>query len=269
MKLSEAVKILREAGVPDALYDARALYETFGELSRTELFGNDPDVSSEKLSEAVRRRAEREPLQYIIGKAYFYDEEYKVSPDCLIPRQDTEILVEEVIKRLPRGKRFADLCTGSGCVGISVLKHTDDTVAILADISDGALALAWENAAINGVAERASLVKQDVLEKRVEDGLFAVVSNPPYVTEAAYAELEREIYYEPRIAFVGKNDGAEFYERLIPLYRDSIEDGGFIAFEIGYDQGELICTLAEKSAMACEIIKDLSGNDRVAVLTRH
>ena len=267
MKLSFAIKKLKEAGVPDAAYDARAIFEEFGKLEKKELYGNDPDVSSDELILAVERRAKREPLQYIIGRAYFYGEEYKVSRDCLIPRQDTEILVEQAIARIPKGKRFADLCTGSGCVGISVLKHTDSTTAVLADISDGALALARENASRNGVEERAIAVHHDVLSGIVEGGLFAVLSNPPYVSEAAYAVLEREIYFEPKIAFVGKDDGAEFYKKLIPLYRDSIDKEGFIAFEIGFDQGDLLRSLADGNSMNCEIIKDLSGNDRVAVLT--
>lgn len=267
MKLSEAIKILNDASVPNASYDARVLFETVGGLSRTALFGNDPEVLSEELSFAVRRRANREPLQYIIGRAYFFDEEYKVTGDCLIPRQDTEMLVEQVIARLPEGKRFADLCTGSGCVGISVLRHTKGTEAILVDISDGALRLAEENARLNSVSERVTALKRDVLEDVVSEGLFAIVSNPPYVSESAYAELEDEIYFEPRIAFVGKDGGAEFYKRLIPLYKNSIDKDGFMAFEIGYDQADLLRALASDNSMACEIIKDLSGNDRVAVLT--
>lgn len=268
MRLSEAVKILKDAGVPDASYDARALFEVIGALPRTALFGADPEVASEELSLAVQRRANREPLQYIIGKAYFFEEEYRVTSDCLIPRQDTEILVETVKARLPEGKRFADLCTGSGCVGISVLKHTRDTEALLVDISDGALALASENANLNGVADRVTIKKCNVLDGVVEEGLYAVVSNPPYVSEDAYATLEKEIYFEPRIAFVGADGGAEFYKRLIPLYKDSIDKDGFIAFEIGYDQGALLRSLAKENSMDCEIIKDLSGNDRVALLTR-
>ena len=266
MKLSEAVRILTDAGVPDASFDARALFEAIGGVARTDLFGNDPQADSEELEDAIRRRAAREPLQYILGRAYFFDEEYRVTEDCLIPRQDTEILVEQVIARLPKGKRFADLCTGSGCVGISILKHTDKTEALLVDISDGALKLARENARLNSVSERARIMKCDVLEDVVCEGLFAIVSNPPYVSESAYAELEDEIYFEPRIAFVGADDGAEFYKRLIPLYRNSIDKDGFMAFEIGYDQAELLRSLACENSMSCEIIKDLSGNDRVAVL---
>ena len=267
MKLSDAIKILADAGVPDAVRDARALFEEIGKFPRIALYGADPSTDDESLISAVMRRAAREPLQYILGTVCFYNEEYEVCADCLIPRQDTETLVEAAIARLPKGARFADLCTGSGCVGISTLAGTEGTTAILADISDAALAVAKRNAERNGVAERAEIIRHDVLASPIDGELFAVISNPPYVSREAYERLEAEIYFEPEIAFVGDNGGAEFYERLIPMYRDAIDGRGFMAFEIGYDQTELLRSLAARYAMACEIIKDISGNDRVAILT--
>ena len=267
MKLSYAIKLLADAGVPDAVFDARELFETVGGVPRSSLYGGDPESDSKELECAVLRRANREPLQYIIGRVSFFREEYLVSPECLIPRQDTETLVEAAIARLPRGARFADLCTGSGCVGISVLANSVDTSAVLVDISEGALAVAEKNAERNGVLQRAELLCRDVLREPIEDKLFAVLSNPPYVSPEAYEGLEREIYFEPKIAFVGDRGGAQFYERLIPLYRDLIDPRGFIAFEIGFDQAELLRCLAEENGMYCEIVRDLGGNDRVAVLT--
>ena len=267
MKLSCAIKLLEDAGVSDAAFDARELFETVGGIPRAALYGADPDSESEELERAVLRRANREPLQYIIGHVSFFREEYLVSPDCLIPRQDTETLVEVAISRLPRGARFADLCTGSGCVGISVLANTVDTSAVLVDISERALAVAEKNAKRNGVMQRVTLLCRDVLREPIEERFFAVLSNPPYVSPEAYEGLEREIYFEPKIAFVGERCGAQFYERLIPLYRDIIDPSGFIAFEIGFDQAKLLRSLAEANGMLCEIISDLCGNDRVAVLT--
>ena len=114
MKLSKATEILKEAGIEDALFEARLLFSDIGSVPKTELYGKDAECDSAQLSDAVMRRAKREPLQYIIGKVAFFREEYKVTPDCLIPRQDTEILVDEVVRRLPKAKTFLDLCTGSG-----------------------------------------------------------------------------------------------------------------------------------------------------------
>lgn len=268
MKLSEAKKILSEAGVPNAEYDAEVLFSEIGKVNRSTFLFDDPDIDSPMLAFAIERRAKREPLQYILKKAYFYKEEYVVDRHCLIPRQDTEILVDYAVKHIPKGKHFLDLCAGSGCVGISTLKNTVGTVATLADLSGEALYIARVNAERNGVMDRCHLVITDVCKKPLFNKCFAVLSNPPYVTEDAYSVLEDEIGFEPKMAFIGGDGGLEFYKKLTPMYRDVIADEGFIAYEIGYDQGEALRKIAEENSMSCEIIKDLSGNDRVAVLRR-
>ena len=205
-------------------------------------------------------------LQYIIGNVGFYREEYLVTPDCLIPRADTEILVDYAVKHLPVGARFADLCTGSGCVAISTLKNTKNTTAVAVDISSGALDVARKNAKQNGVSDRLTLTLADVKQGAVCEGIFALLSNPPYVRDDVYPTLDGEIFHEPKIAFVGGRDGGDFYRRITEIYRDIIDRDGFIAYEIGYDQAELLREIAEQNRMSCEIIKDLSGNDRVSVL---
>ena len=268
MRLSEAIELLKAASVPDAEHDARVLYAEIGGISSASLFIGDPESDREELIKAIERRAKREPLQYILGKTYFYREEYIVNKSCLIPRQDTEILVDYAVKHIPSGELFLDLCTGSGCVGISTLKNTDRTRAVLADVSCDALDVARENVRLNGVDARAELRRADVLCDRIADSCFAVLSNPPYVKRSVYEGLEAEIGFEPTMAFVGGEDGLDFYERLTPLYRDVIAEGGFIAYEIGFDQADALRRIAESAEMTCEIIKDLSGNDRVAVLRR-
>lgn len=266
MKLSEAVRLLSDAGIDSAEHDARTLFEVIGGFHAMQLIGADPESDSDELTAAVRRRCEREPLQYIVGKVGFYREEYRVDSRCLIPRADTELLVDYAVEHLPRGARFLDLCTGSGCVAISVLKNTNDTSSVMVDISEGALEIAAENAASMGVSDRAELVCADALGAAVEGEFFAVLANPPYIAQSVYRALEPEIFREPRIAFVGGEDGGEFYRRLVPLYKDKIAEDGFIAFEIGYDQGELLRKIAAEHKMACEILRDLGGNERVAVL---
>ncbi len=269
MKLSEAIRRLSDAGVPNAAYDAKELFCHFGAESRASLLIGDAECNLPELEAAVKRREAREPLQYIIGKVFFYNEEYLVNENCLIPRPDTEILVEYACSAIPDGERFLDLCTGSGCVGISTLKNTKNTAAILADISEGALEIAKENARLSGVYERAEFRHADVTEEIIEGEFFAVLSNPPYVTEEAYAGLENEIYFEPKIAFVGGEDGLRFYRSITEKYKDKIKPNGFIAYEIGYDQGAAIAEIARSAGMSCKIIKDLSGCDRVAVISFH
>ncbi|MBR5140726.1 MAG: peptide chain release factor N(5)-glutamine methyltransferase, partial [Clostridia bacterium] len=244
MKLSTATEILREAGIEDALFEARLLFSDIGKIPKTELYGRDAECDSKALYDAVMRRANREPIQYIVGNVAFFREEYKVTPDCLIPRPDTEILVEEVIGRLPSGKRFIDICTGSGCIALSILNNTDSTEAVALDISSGALAVARENADSLSLSDRISFIEADALACSVDGSFYAVVSNPPYVTPKAYECLQPEIYFEPSIAFLGGEDGLVFYRTIIEKYKDSLEEGGFFAFEIGYDQADALRGLA-------------------------
>ena len=265
--ISEAIQMLSEAGVDSPEYDARELFRVFGGRQRDPVTLKRASDSPE-LMDALRRRAAREPLQYIVGSVGFYREEYKVTPDCLIPRPDTEILVDYAVKHVPAGESFADLCSGSGCVGISTLKNTRDTVCHSFDVSDGALRLTLENAEANGVAHRLTAVKRDLLTEEIDGEYFAILSNPPYIPRGVYEKLEREIFSEPSIAFIGGEDGLVFYKRLIPACIGRIKDGGFLAFEIGYDQADSLKALASEHSLVCEIIKDYSGNDRVAVLRK-
>ena len=267
MTLKEAIEILRAHEVDSPEYDARELFRAFGKLD-TGLVTLATCSDSEELKTAIERRASREPLQYIVGSVGFYREEYKVTPDCLIPRSDTEILVDYAVKHIPCGEVFADLCSGSGCIGISTLNNTRGTRCDSYDISDGALALTEENARTNGVADRLTAKKRDLLTEDIDGEYFAILSNPPYIPRQVYEKLEKEIFSEPRIAFVGGEDGLVFYERLIPVCIKKLKEGGFIAFEIGYDQGESLKKLAEHYSLSFKLIKDYSGNDRVVVLRK-
>ena len=266
MKLSTATEILASAGIENSRSEARILFEKFGKIPRSQLYGCDAESDSDELILALERRKKREPLQYIIGEVDFYKETYYVTPDTLIPRSDTEILVDEVIKRLPQGARLVDLCTGSGCIALSILNNTRDTSAVALDISGSALEVARKNAARLSLEGRIEFMEADVL-KREADGVFsAVISNPPYVTSSAYESLMPEIYFEPKIAFVGGEDGLVFYRRILELYEKKLEENGFFAFEIGYDQADAMVDLAKKHSLQIEIIKDYSDNTRVAIL---
>jgi release factor glutamine methyltransferase len=216
--------------------------------------------------QAVRRLENREPLAYVLGEWYFYDEVYSVSPACLIPRPDTEHLVEELIRRLPKGALFADLCTGSGCIAISTLAHRPDCRAVAVDLSEDALIIAKENAVRNGVFDRIEFRCGDVLRGDVLgcDRFDAIVSNPPYIVTAVIDTLEPEVQREPRMALDGGEDGLDFYRVLLASYPKNVKDDGFFLFEIGYDQGASL-----RSLCPCEIKKDYGGNDRVALWYPH
>ncbi len=268
MTLKDAIGILSLAGIENATDEARLLFSEIMGLRREVLVFENPTADA-RTEDAVRRRAEREPFAYVLGYAYFYKEKYTVNENCLVPRQETELLVDFAVKNIPEGESFFDLCTGSGCIGISVLKNTTDTQAVLADLSEAALSLASENARQNGVWERAEFVLADVLSAPLSfpEKVFAVLSNPPYVKDEVYQSLSPEVLREPKTALVGGEDGADFYRRLTELYKNKIKDEGFILFEIGFDQGDILRNIAASHLLDCKIIKDFSGLDRLALLT--
>ena len=266
MNLSEAVKILADAKVPSPRHDARELFIRIGGMSLGELISGDASCDRPELESAIERRKNREPLQYILGSVDFYRESYEVGPDCLIPRQDTEILVDFAVNNIPSGAKFLDLCTGSGCVAVSTLKNTENTSAVALDISEGALRIARKNAEKNGVYDRVEFVLGDALNFSSDNSYFAILSNPPYIREEVYSELEPEIYFEPKIAFTAGDGGLEFYKKILSSYKKILDPCGFFAFEIGYDQGARLEEIAKANGMSCKIIKDYSGNDRVAVI---
>ena len=222
----------------------------------------------------LTRLENHEPLAYLLEEAVFYDETYRVTPACLIPRPDTERLVEEAIHRIPEGGVFADLCTGSGCVAISILAHRPDLSAFATDISEDALALAAENAKRNGVSDRLTLRKADLLRGEIptpEGGalLDAIVSNPPYIARQVIATLAPEVQKEPRIALDGGEDGLEFYRVLLSESGRVIKPQGWLMMEIGYDQGDALRSLcAALVSKESEVIvkRDYGGNDRVVLL---
>lgn len=213
--------------------------------------------------QALLRLENGEPFAYVIGEWYFYDETYKVSPDCLIPRPETEHLVEWLIKNLPQNGTFADLCTGSGCVAISTLAHRKDLTAVAVDISDKALELAKQNALINGVSDRIGFLCADVLlGSSLGNSRFdAIVSNPPYIKTDVIDTLSPQVKCEPLIALDGGLDGLDFYRVIYSRYKENVKRGGNIICEIGYDQGEDLTAL-----FGCQIMKDYSANDRIAIL---
>ena len=266
MTLNEAINTLKAAGIENPEFDARELFCHFGSFKRHEIISRNMSLDDTVISKPIAERAMRKPLQYIIGSVGFYRENYTVTPDCLIPRQDTEILVDFAVKNIPDSETFIDICTGSGCIAISTLKNTKNTSCTAIDISAGAIAVAKKNAEDNGVSGRVEFLLCDALKYTPDKKIFAVLSNPPYVTEEEYQRLDAELYCEPKIALVGKDSGLEFYKKIVPLVKEKLKPCGFIAFEIGKNQARALEQIAEENSMSAEIIKDFSGLARVAVL---
>jgi len=243
------------------------------ELLISEICGNFSeygDYSDQRLYDAVEKRCGGYPLQYIIGKWWFGRCEFEVSEHCLVPRPDTEAVVEEAVRLLPHDATFADLCTGSGCIAISIADLRTDTKGIAVELYPETLEIAKKNAIRNSVADRLEFKRGDVLSgEGLEDKrVFAVISNPPYIKSEEIETLSREVRYEPRTALDGGSDGLLFYRAIIDKYEKNIEDGGCFIFEIGYDQAEQIKEIALDRGFSSEIKKDLGGNFRVAVLRK-
>ncbi len=266
MKLNEAISILKAAGIDSPEHDAREIFYHFGKISRSTILTKNFELPDEQMKPYIERRAAREPLQYIIGEVGFYRERYKVTPNVLIPREDTEILVDYAVKNIPDGENFIDLCTGSGCIAVSVLKNTKRTLAKAIDLSEKALDVARENALTNGTSERLEFIIGDASSYKPEEKFFAILSNPPYLTSSEYKGSAAEIFHEPRMAFLGGEDGLDFYKKIVPNCKHALKNGGFMAFEIGYLQSDGIIKIAEENDMTAKIIRDLSGNSRLAVL---
>ncbi len=273
MSFEQICQRLKSAGISNCEREASLLLEKFCNISPATLpFCRSEDFAEPELLSAVEKRCSHYPLQYILGEWYFYREKYIVNEHCLVPRSDTEILVDLTVNKLPRDSLFADLCTGSGCVAVSVLANRPDTSAFAFDIFCETLDLAKKNAELNGVSDRFYPILADVLKpisiygNADEKFLDAIISNPPYIKTNEIDCLSIEVSHEPRAALDGGVDGLDFYRIIIEKHSSLVKKGGFIALEIGYDQADDIKTLAANCGFSAEIIKDFGGNDRVALI---
>jgi len=203
------------------------------------------------------------PVAYILGKKEFYSLDFYVTPDVLIPRPDTEILVDNIIP-LAKGKRILDICCGSGCIGISIAANTPCTLTMI-DISEKALEIAEKNCALNKVP--AQLIKKDILNDEIDGEFDIIVSNPPYIESETVLTLDENVRdFEPHLALDGGQNGLDFYPTIAQKTFCSLSKGGTLAFEIGYNQGNAVAEIMKKTGFEnVEIIKDLASNDRVVI----
>jgi release factor glutamine methyltransferase len=260
---------LKEAGVPEYQLDARLLLEyVCGTDYNTLLVHGDRTVSPEeekKYNELIEKRASRVPLAYIVGYQEFMGLTFDVNENVLVPNQDTETLAEEALRELSDGMRFMDLCTGSGCVALSILNYTNDTSCVMTDISDKAIEVATGNRDRLGFSDRAEIVKTDLFPQDDDKKFDMIVSNPPYIRTDVIATLPPEVGNgEPYIALDGGQDGLIFYRRIIENAPKWLYTSGWLMMEIGYDQGDAVAGLMKDGGFhEVEVIKDLGGNDRV------
>ncbi len=262
--------VLGRGGISEAGLDARLLLEYACRLDFNGLLTHGeetvPDDAAEAYGELVRKRAERVPLQLLTGEQCFMGLDFLVNENVLIPRQDTETLVEEVLRELEDGMRILDLCTGSGCILVSLLHYSNGCLGVGADLSGSALAVARENGRrILGEAWGAAEFLQSDLFEGISGKFDRIVSNPPYIARNDIPGLMPEVRdYEPRMALDGGEDGLYFYRRIIDGSRDYLEREGRLYLEIGCGQGAAVTELMEQAGFRdVRVVQDLAGLDRV------
>ena len=267
---AKAFDLLKSSVIENVEYDIKAiLTDTFGlDLNKFILdmdneFEPDKDLEAKYLSR-IEKRKMHIPLQYIINKQNFYGLDFYVDESVLIPRYDTENIVDRIVKDCKENKCLSvlDLCTGSGCIAVSLKKSGFERV-YAADISDKALAVAKYNAKLNDAD--IIFLQGDLYENFPKEIRFdIIVSNPPYISTDEIARLEKQVRdFEPKLALDGGRDGLDFYKKIINLSKDFLNNKGRLYLEIGYDQSKDVVDLAKKEGYDnIVIIKDLSGRDR-------
>lgn len=258
--------VLSKAQIDNPDLDAWYLLQMVCKIERSFYYlHEEEELTTEQQKEyeiALQKRAERIPLQYIIGEQEFMGLTFKVNSNVLIPRQDTETLVEEAIKVCKSGMRVLDLCTGSGCIIISLMKNAPGIIATGSDVSKQALLVAKEN----GKNHEADVewIRSDLFDNITEQ-YDLIVSNPPYIPTAEISGLMPEVRdFEPFDALDGREDGLYFYREIIRKSKDYLNPDGYLYLEIGYNQGEAVSSLMREAGFAeIEVVRDLAGLDRV------
>ena len=257
---------LAGAGITDSA-EAEWLVALTLNIKRSEVYSlGESELTNqqqEALEEALKKRKQHIPLAYIIGDAEFYGLKFTVSENVLIPRPETEEVVSEALKYINSNSKVLDIGTGSGAIAVTVAKKKGAKVAAV-DISEKALEIARENAKNNQV--NVEFMQSDVFSSLKHKKFDVIISNPPYISESEYETLMPEVKnFEPKIALVAEDEGMSIYKQIINEAPEHLEKNGVIVFEIGYNQGKEIQKLLEKDFKEIKILKDLQGNDRIAL----
>ena len=265
--LLDAVERLDAAGIADSDIDAWYLLELVTGMSRAsyflEKYNRPSDEEIRKYEELLEKRISHIPLQHITGRQEFMGLDFMVSEDVLCPRQDTETLVESVLE-YTSGRKVLDVCTGSGCIAVALMKLGNASCCDAVDLSEAALDIAKQNAEFNGVS--INFIKSDMFEK-IDGKYDIIVSNPPYIRPDVIETLMPEVReHEPLMALDGGSDGLDFYRIIAAQSKEHLEENGILAVEIGYDQWEDVSELFRQNGFRDIVrIKDLSQNDRVVM----
>lgn len=259
---------LKEKQIENGDLDAWLLMEYVCKITRPWYFIHEEETPGEEENaayrELIKKRGNHIPLQQLTHEAYFYGMKFYVDENVLAPRPDTEILVEEVLKALPvdREAEILDMCTGSGCILLSILANRERARGTGADLSEKALAVAERNG--RDCQAKVRWIHSDLF-KNIRGQYDVIVSNPPYIKTSVIEGLMEEVrLYEPYMALDGHEDGLYFYRQILDQAGEHLKPGGFLAFEIGYDQGEEVTALMkEKGYTQIRKVKDLAGLDRV------
>jgi len=274
--LADATAALARSHLKQARLEAGSLLSHVMNRDRTFILARpehvlDPDLLV-MFQSLVVRRAAGEPLQYITGHQEFFKLDFEVTPDVLIPRPESEAMVEVALELLSKDRpsRFADIGTGSGCLAISILHELPNARCVAIDVSPAALNIARANAQRHGVIDRLQMIESDLFSAVATDEQFdLIVANPPYVPDDDIDSLQREVRYEPRSALAGGSDGLEVIRRLLREALARIQTGGHLVFEFGFGQEELLLNLIDRTAWnLIEAREDLQGIPRLMVLAR-
>ena len=265
-------RILEDSGIDCADFETEQLLKwCIGE--RYYIIGSDEEIGSEteqKLSEAAVMRAKGEPLQYIIGRWDFYGFTFKVGTGVLIPRQETEVLVEKVLPYLNEGSAVIDLCSGSGCIPIAITKKSKaDCFGV--EISKDAISYFEENIKLNGAENKVRIVEGDVLDPAQETlellpkQADLITANPPYLTAEEMENLQKEVRREPELALFGGRDGLDFYRVIFEKWKPLLKPKGIFAVEVGDEQGEMVERIMTAAGFKVQVFKDYGGIPRVVL----
>lgn len=273
---NQTVSRLRQAGIPDANFDAELLLQYFLDIRRVDIYLSQTELSPAELAEfelLLQRRLDREPLAYITGEQEFWSLPFAVSPAVLIPRPETELLIERVVAEISAPESFSgkilDLGTGSGIIAVVLALELPQAEIISVDKSAAALSIADRNLKRHGVEGRVSLVSSDWFSCLQEDAEFDfIVSNPPYVSTLVQGHLQPELGFEPGGALFAGEEGLTAYRVIIPACRRFLKKDGSLLLEIGFDQEEKISALINDTPglSLSEIVRDYAGLPRIAVV---
>ncbi len=263
-------KKLEAAGIEDNVFEAKQIIKHITGLTAAQILANYNKKLSEyqenNLIALVHQREVRYPLQYIFGEWDFYGRSFSVGPGVLIPRADTEILIEHCIEFLKnhQAAKILDLCAGSGCIGITLAKEFENSSVFMVEKYDEAIRYAQKNVERLNVTN-AECIRGDIFESAAAEGKYSLIaSNPPYIPQEEMSIVSPETKFEPETALLAENGGMQFYEAIIKNYKNSLESGGMLCFEVGINEAQRVSELLKNAGFTdITVKKDLAGIERV------